>query len=1297
MTTQDAQEVLDRILTNLRSGDETLQLSAVHELEGTNFSSEAIVLELEKLTLNAGGAVQQSALHALSLKTSQLVASNLSSLPKYDRGVILAEISRWRKAGLLTQEQAEVISRRYDFDIIHGTPIKTPATQSVEKPGAVAQTEPLQPAVPAPASDTVAPPLSAEPKVVPPPKPVSQRPSLTQVLLSETSIRIYLYLGAFFVIASAAILAALVEAARLPILLVATLIFAGGAIGIKKRLPQPSFTLAVVFSFLLPIDASVMADMFNLSVRGNDFYWSGFFLLMVAIWGFGTWLYESRIFSLASLAALILALVRINAATALPIDWTVFTLGAAGLLALVFVRALQNWKDNRFALPVFLSAQVLQVAVLFMSLTYIAINFIGSDVSPGKWVAHALTWLFAASFFAVSNLLIPIIFFPWAAVASLLLLPWLFLSSFDLPASAQITGLVIWGALMAFASEAAQRSKQTEAQKYHLPLLAVSLPLFAVSSGWGLIEGASIGFAALFTTGVVYTLIHYLRPRWYVWTVALLAFLGAYFTFFVLSFMQKADVYFGYQLLIASVLLLLPELFSKESLASARTWKLPSLVLGIVLASLNLYLVHIFLLEEHIYFSRAAFTIGVYALLFAAYARHFKQPLIAYLATALLALTIVYALAHFELDLWLPSLTALGVVYSIAGYLLRRNESLKSWGAMFSNSGLTLGAVISLMAVVTFKPSGGWYALAIAALFAVDMFTRRKSNLEPFIPALVNIALILFLNDLNVQEPVYHLFGSSLIWLGSDAIFNLTYQTRNLQNLTRIAGGLAAIATVTMITTENRLAPASATICFEVYTAFFAAYAWLYQRPVLGYLSTAAAAATLFYALDHFRIEAWLPFFTGLSLLYYLTGFFLQKKSAGWSETFRYSGLALGSMVSLKALIVVEPTGGWYAVIVGVLFALETGRTRNGWFEAGIHLALGVAAFLILRDFQIHEYSYILLALSLVWLGGDAVIHRIFAERQIAAPVQMIGAGLSALNSVFLLTGKPLEAAVCFGSYAVFFAVYALVRGGPSFGYASTVSLPLAVFFGLRAAERTWWIFPVIVIAVLYYSLGFALRQSGKAKWDIVLLFSGLGLGTVTALLAPVQPGGVEKAIPIALGATLFAAEAYHLRNVWLTFPANALYLIAYFTLLIELNVDQPQYFSIGAALLGMLMHYLLVRAQSKTGAFIMGSISQLVLLGTSYIQLVSTSEVGFFFVLFLQSLVILFYGLYMRSRSLVFAPIVIVVFATLTILYSALRNLSLAIIIGVSGIALLTLGILAVLMRERIASFVERLSDWNA
>jgi hypothetical protein len=1291
MADENAQDVLNRILADLKSGDEARELAAIDALERVNFNSEAVLAQLERLALGGNETVRNAALRALSLKTSQFVASKRSPLNKSGRAMILYQIGIWLDNGLIEEHRAEVIQRRYDFDSKPGIPVRkaeVPPPSERQEQGMEAET--AKPIMPAPV-------ISEPPKPVTQPQPAGPRPSLTQILLSETSIRVYLYLGAFFVIASAAILAALVEAARLPILLVATLIFAGGAIGFKRRLPQPSFALAIVFSFLLPIDAGVMADMFDLPVRSNDFYWAGVFLLMTVIWGFGTWFYESRVFSLASFAASPLAVLRIDQAFDLSKDWSLFTVGAASLASLYFVRALQNWKDKKFAQPLFLSAHVLQAAALLLSLVFILINLFDSEIPSDAWSAHALTWLLAASFYAASDLLVPLVFFPWTAVASLFLVPWLFLSAFDASALTQVAGFGVWGALAAFTSEFTRRARDKRIQQYSPPLLILSLPLFSVAILWGLVEDARYAFAAFFGTGLVYTGINFLRPRWEVWSIALLAWLGSYFTFFALPFMQKTDVYFGYQLLIASLLLLLPELFSKEPLTFARSWNAPPVALGIILVSFNILFAHALLFEEGIYFSRAAVTLGVYALLFAAYAIRFRQPLIGYLATTSLALTVVYALIHFDLDLWLPSLAALSAVYYFAGYFLARNEGRKSLGAMLVNSGLALGMIFSTIAALTLKETGGWYALLIAALFTIEMFTRRNGILELFVMSLPGMAFILILNDFKVHEFAYYAYGLSLVWLAGDAVLHLTFAGRSrVEIFTRIAGGLAATVFTIEVLNKN-IASAPASTCFAVYTAFFAAYALTYQKPALGYLSTASAGLTMFYTLDHFRIETWLPLFTGLSLAYYLAGFFLQKKSAGWSDMFRYSGLALGSVVSFAALIGFEPTGGWYAVVVGALFVVETVSTRNGWFEAGIHILFSIAALLILRDFKVHEESYILLAFSLVWLGGDVALHKTFKERKIANPVRWIGAGIVALNALLLLVSTYTEAAVCFGVYTFFFAVYALLYNQPLIGYASTVSLPLAVYFGLRAAESDRWLFPVMAIAILYYAFGFVLRGGGKAKWDSVLLLSGLCLGTITALLAPAQSGGIEKAIPIALAATLFAVEAFHLRNVWLAFPANILYLISYFTLLIELNVDEPQYFSIGAALLGMLMHYLLIRANSKTGAFIMGAISQLVLLGTSYIQLVSTSQVGFFFVLFFQSLVIIFYGLYMRSRSLVFAPIGIVVLATLTILYSALQNLSLVIIIGVSGLILLTLGILAVLMRERIASFVERFSDWNA
>ena len=1290
MANENVQAVLDRILGDLKNEDQEQQLAAIQELETLNFSSEAIVLQLEKLVLQKTAEVRDAALRALSLQTNQFVSSKRSILNRSSRAIILRELETWQENGLLDSHRATVIKRRYDFDIEPGIPAK-PKSEELQ-PEEIK--EPVQAFVSKPA------PVAVQPKPHRMVEPAAPRPSLTQILLSENSIRIYLYLGAFFVIASAAILAAVIEAARLPILLVATLIFAGGAIGLKKRLPQPSFALAVVFSFLLPIDANVLSDSLNLSLRGNDFYWAGIFFIMMIVWGLGTWFYESQMFSLAAFLASILGVLRFDNAINLSNDWTVFTIGFATLIGLVFVRMLQNWKDNKFARPIFIAGQTLQVIVLLMSLSYIGFNLFGSNVPSNSWIAHTLTWLFAASFFAASNILVPYFVFPWAAVASLFLIPWTLLSAFDTSSSLHIAGFVIWGAFAALASELTRRAQNKSLQQYSTPLLVISLPLFAVAFLGGIFKNVQHAFAVLIGIGAIYTLVNFMRPRWYVWSVALLSWLGAFLLFFQLPFMQKVDVYFGYQLLIASVVLLVPELTMTKPLTLKRTWNWPPVLLGTVLVALNILFAHAALIDSDSNFGRAAITLGVYALLFAASGTHFKRPLLGYLATTSLALTVVYGLVHFDLDLWLPSLTALSVIYYFAGYFLSRNEKSKDWGEMLIISGLALGMISSTTAVFMLKATGGWYALVIGALLIIEMFTRRNGYLEIFAMTLLTIALAIILNDFKVQVFSYYLFGFSLIWLSGDVILYRTFNKRMTEVITRLIGGLTTFAFTMDVTSNTGLASAPASICFAVYMVFFAAYAFLYGKSYLGYFSTASAAVTMFYALDHFKIETWLPIFTGLSLVYYFVGYFTRKKSATWSEMFRYSGLALGGTLSLVALTGMESMGGWYALIIGVLFVLETVSIRNGWFEAGIYVLFSIGAFLILNDFKVDETSYLLLILSLIWLGGDVLLHKTFDQRKTATLVRLAGAVIAAINGLLLLSGifsTSVEATICFGVYAVFFAAYALLYNQPLIGYVSTVSLPLAVFFGLRAAEIQTWLFAIIAVAVIYYLAGFGLRRAGKEKWDDVLLFSGLGLGTLTALLSPFQSGGIEKAIPIALAATLFATEAFYLRNVQLAFPANGLYLISYFTLLIELKVDQPQYFSIGAALLGMLMHYLLTRAESKTGALIMGTVSQLVLLGTSYVQLISTSQVGYFFVLFFQSLIIIFYGLYMRSRSLVFAPIGIVVLATLTILYSALQNLSLVIIIGVSGLVLLTLGILAVLMRERITSFVEKFNDWNA
>ena len=112
-----------------------------------------------------------------------------------------------------------------------------------------------------------------------------------------------------------------------------------------------------------------------------------------------------------------------------------------------------------------------------------------------------------------------------------------------------------------------------------------------------------------------------------------------------------------------------------------------------------------------------------------------------------------------------------------------------------------------------------------------------------------------------------------------------------------------------------------------------------------------------------------------------------------------------------------------------------------------------------------------------------------------------------------------------------------------------------------------------------------------------------------------------------------------------------------------------------GRFLLGLLMHYLLFLEGSRNGALVIGLTSQLVLLGTTYLQMVATSEPVYFTVLFFQSLAVLGYGVVIRSRSLVIAPIAFATLGVATVVYGVLRGMSLVILIGCTGILLILLG----------------------
>jgi hypothetical protein len=240
----------------------------------------------------------------------------------------------------------------------------------------------------------------------------------------------------------------------------------------------------------------------------------------------------------------------------------------------------------------------------------------------------------------------------------------------------------------------------------------------------------------------------------------------------------------------------------------------------------------------------------------------------------------------------------------------------------------------------------------------------------------------------------------------------------------------------------------------------------------------------------------------------------------------------------------------------------------------------------------------------------------------------------------------------------------------------------------------------LILLAAAYFIPGFVVRIfRPSSRLANIFTISALTLATITSFYSLVDfDKNLYGFVPAAVAALLWTAEAFLRRNVYLGFPANLLYIMSFFILLYNLDVSEPQAYSIIAAMIGFLQYHMLVRAgKQQLPAFFTGCIAMLVLLGTTYIQMVSTEKLSFFALLFFQSLIILFYGILIRSRSLFGSPIFFVVIGVITVVLNILQGLSTVIIIGGTGIVMIAAGIVAVLMRERISKIGSFLSDWKA
>ncbi|MDH5508609.1 MAG: hypothetical protein OEZ02_15410, partial [Anaerolineae bacterium] len=214
------------LLKALLSEDANVRGEAIKHTKQLKASSAEIVRELEMIALeDRSKKNREAAIMALLSGAHRSIQRNSCDVPPAGRSLIIKEIARWTAAGIINLEQSQILTQRYDFTAARET--LEEETKATVKPVEAARTPAVSQGVKA--------------------TPVRKR-SLSEILLSEATIKVALYMGAFLLIATAFFIAALYEQWRIPILAVMTGIFLAGSAYSKSKLKQVSVVLFIIFS-----------------------------------------------------------------------------------------------------------------------------------------------------------------------------------------------------------------------------------------------------------------------------------------------------------------------------------------------------------------------------------------------------------------------------------------------------------------------------------------------------------------------------------------------------------------------------------------------------------------------------------------------------------------------------------------------------------------------------------------------------------------------------------------------------------------------------------------------------------------------------------------------------------------------------------------------------------------------------------------------------------------------------------------------------------------------------------------
>jgi hypothetical protein len=1335
----------------LASEDPKDRLEGIKLIAALAESSREVVLSLEHAVLkDANEAVRQAAEKALLAFPHQPLYRSLMGTTEAGREYMLYEIGRLEKEGLFDPHLASLIKARYA--------LKPAADPEVHKPS------PVSPAAP----ETL-----SKPGLEPTPAAQKQpAPSLTQILLSETTIKITLYLGAFFVVAAAFILAALVEVSRLPVLGTITVVFLGVSLGLSRRLPLASFVLFDVALLMIPIDGQVLLPLLHL----NDpnavlMFWSGTWLLTTLAAGGGLVFYRSRLMSLAAFGAGLFSLYFLGQGLNFDPEINLFLPAVWGLINLGLAYLLSVRLGSRFFWPLFAATQLCLAVVLAVSF-FNWVSPLGSILFDAQqsglsgylnpqigWGWAAVLWLSASIYYFLSDFLTrrlgrPMTWFVFPAVLALQPVPALFLSQLKPEFNILIYTLWGWGIIQAGAGEGLRRIKHAMAGGYARALLggfvffSILTPLcFLTHDNW---QAISICLAG---TALAALVLSWLQLRWYWVGMAITFGAAAYFAAFNIpqNVSLRDSLLQGEIILLPALALLGLDWAARKRQWSRQIW-IPALVFGAglyVIAFFSTLFYPAFPSDKILFSERRLLALMiVHAVFLGFYARSYRRPFNA--VPWSMALFNAFLAVFFFLNI--PEIQALSLLlFAVAAvptlaflsleWYFRQRQAPPSWRVPALAMGVLAG-LLNTVYLADYPPQQTWLVVVVLVIFALFWgFEARSLKTLFWIPWLLSLisayaAYLLFwtipaVKTLNL-DPLFVRLPPALVFLALEWFLRQRGRPAAWRTSPLIMGVTAVIINLSLFVSLADGEIWMLAVVLTLYALFFILDAiWLKRLSTIPWSISLAflyAAYLLFWQIPEIKIRAANSIITLLPPVFiFLTVEWIlhrRGKGPGWHRPALAAGfLAMG----IHVIGMVRASSGdshlvaaacvLYALFLGAYAIIEYSLTQSDTkgleiFQRRIYwaLALVFASTAYWRLFDLTGWplhwndSLKLFPLAVILLSLNLGLKNRKFEADWWLPALVMG-GAGWMVDVFLTLKQGLELdpginpALLFLGWGSFFILYMIIDNQPWIGYLSTASLSLALLMGLRFQQSKEWVLAFSILAAVFYLAGFFMIQRLKRiQWGWVFSLSGLVLAGLAALSAPIeyQPSG---AAGVALAAVLYTLEGFRRKNVWWGFPACGLYFLAYSLALLQLKITEPQYYSIGAALLGIIMHYLLIRTSNAWAALITGILAQLILFGTSYIQMVQSLDLKFFTMLFFQSLVLLVYGLVVRSRTLVLVPIGFVILGVVTVTLTILKGLPTALIIGCTGMLLLILGIAGLLLRERLVRWVENfklhLENW--